>query len=87
MIIRGIGMTGMKGPSPVLPSAPPSELSRLLNSEYMKQVDWYGEDCRVSCCNSVLPKLRELSIEHEVPTSLMIANLGWVIAFREPAVV
>ena len=53
----------------------------------MKQVDWYRKDCSVSCYNSVVPKLRELSIEHEVPTALMNANLGWIIAFRELAVV
>jgi hypothetical protein len=47
----------------------------------MKQVDWRRKDC------SVVLKLRELLIEHEVPTALMNADLGWVIAFRELVVV
>ena len=51
----------------------------------MKQVDWYRKDCGVSCYNSVAPKLREFSIEHEVPTALINADLAWVIAFRELA--
>src|SRR5436305_4762624 len=52
----------------------------------MKQVDWHRKDCGVSCYNSVVPKLREFLIEHEVPTTLTNVNLGWVIAFREMAV-
>jgi len=32
-------------------------------------------DCSVSCYSGAVPKLRELSIEHEVPTALMDANL------------
>src|SRR4051794_15459037 len=52
----------------------------------MKQVDWHRKDCGVSCYNSVVPKLREFLIEHEVPTTLTNVNLGWVIAFRELAV-
>jgi hypothetical protein len=53
----------------------------------MKQVDRYRKDRSVSCYNSVAPKLRKLSIEHEVPTTLINADLGWVIALRELAVV
>ena len=85
-MIWGIGVTGVDGPgsSSCLPAF---WTLQALESEQMKQVDWYRKDCSVSCYNSVAPKLRELSIEHEVPTTLMNADLSWVTAFGELAVV
>jgi hypothetical protein len=78
---------GCRGSRLTLLSPPPSELSRLLNSEQMKQDDWYRKDRSVSCCNSVALKPRELSIEHEVFTALMNADLNRVIVLRELTVV
>jgi hypothetical protein len=76
---------GSRGSKLALLSPPPSRLSRLLNSEQMKQVDRYRKDRSVSCYNSVALKLGKLSIEHEIPTILINIDLGWVIALRELA--
>jgi hypothetical protein len=78
---------GRRGSRFALLSPPPSELSRLLNGEQIKQVDWYRKDRSVSCYNSVAPKPRELSIEHKIPTALMNTDFSRVIALRELAVV
>jgi hypothetical protein len=54
----------------------PSGLSRLLNSDQMKQVDWYSKDCSVSCYNSVALKLGKFSIEHKIPAALSNTDLA-----------